>query len=547
MLKSVRFSLKFSISLLLINLFTLFAHASPQYLIFTYPGNTSTSLTANWQVIDTGAEMPKQATVYYDIRSHQGAMDQYAQQVSAEVSTIDGLNDRVICRVSMQDLAADTTYYMIVGSPETGYSQEVKVRTIPDDESALRFVTGGDMGVSEDTRTLLRHAASYNPNFAVIGGDIAYANGKLKNVGDWETWLQYYTDEMVTSDGHQIPMLLAIGNHEVRGSYNQSKDKAPFYFGFFGQDPENSYFTRKFGEHFVLTVLDSGHIATHASQVDWLREQLAANRDVTHRAAVYHVPLYPSHRGLMDTYASAGRKYWGPLFDEYELTVAFENHDHTYKRSHPLKDGKPTTDGTGTLFLGDGCWGRTSRGTDFTPRNYLAQSGSVQHFWLVDITADAMQYQAIDLNNQAFDIFPQEGPAAAEAAKVFAAKKQIYYIPDQTVEISEMQSATPRWHGGQSTVTIRNPFDFPVIAKLTPYFPRNVHILDTIQINDLEIQPNETLSIPLEILTSAEEGYDAATLVFWLRVTLNAEVQERALTFETTYGVKARIQELPTE
>ncbi|MGZ0654408.1 fibronectin type III domain-containing protein [Coraliomargarita sp. W4R72] len=394
----------------------------PEHLIFTYQGNPATSFTANWQVLDEVEDPKSAAIVYYDTVSRDGDPEAYAYQSSGKSFTIDGLNNRTIYRSRVDGLIAATTYYLIVGNSEVGFSNEVKVRTLAGSDSELRFVTGGDMGTSEDTRLLLRHSASRNPQFAVIGGDIAYANGKLESVHEWDTWLKYYTEEMVTEQGFQIPVVLAVGNHEVRGAYEQPKSHAPFFFGFFAQDPDHSYFSLKFNEHFALMVLDSGHITTHESQSEWLRGELERYSGVTHRAAVYHVPLYPSHRDKMNTYSSLGRTHWGPIFDEYQLTVAFENHDHSFKRSHLLKGDQATKDGSGTLYLGDGCWGIQPRNTNSKGRDYLAKSGNIQHFWLVDVSAEKILYRAIDLSNQVFDVYPIDALGAAAAAAVFNEK-----------------------------------------------------------------------------------------------------------------------------
>jgi hypothetical protein len=299
--------------------------AAPKHLVFTYQGDPSSSVTANWQVTEKTAIDPGNATVYYDTVSRGGDVEAYAHSTTGSTYEMDGLAGRSIYRNQLNGLTPNTTYYLVVGNTQQGFSEEVKIRTLPNDDSPLRFATGGDMGTSEDTRTLLRHAASHDPYFAVIGGDIAYADGKLDKVDSWDTWLDYYTEVMITPDGFQIPIILAIGNHEVRGSYDQPKENAPFFFGFFAQDLDQTYFSFKFSDHFALIVLDSGHITTHESQVGWLREQLESFQDVTQVAAVYHVPLYPSHRGLWGNYSTAGRQHWGPLFDEFKLTVGFEN------------------------------------------------------------------------------------------------------------------------------------------------------------------------------------------------------------------------------
>lgn len=358
---SMKFPLLSLLSALLLSALNPGWAASPVHLVFTYMGDSGSSLTANWQwKLSADAPRPATAVVRFDRVSHSEDGSDYAMQTEGEIFSIPGLKDRVLARVQLQGLEPGRTYYLRVGNAEQGFSEEVKVQTIADDDRPLRFVTGGDMGVSNEVRILLRHAAGYAPHFAAIGGDIAYANGKLENVDIWDKWLTFYTEEMVTPEGYSIPMVLAIGNHEVQGSFNQSPEQAPFFFGFFAQEPEKSFFKRQFGPLLTLFVLDSGHVASHVSQVDWLNQELAAAGTVPYRAAIYHVPLYPSHRDFMGFHSDQGREHWAPVFDRHQLTVAFENHDHTFKRSHFIKNGERVGDAEGTLYLGDGCWGKRS-------------------------------------------------------------------------------------------------------------------------------------------------------------------------------------------
>jgi hypothetical protein len=53
------------------------------------------------------------------------------------------------------------------------------------------------------------------------------------------------------------------------------------------------------------------------------------------------------------------REHWCPLFDEYGVQLAFEHHDHAYKRTYPIRKG--TVDPRGVVYLGDGAWGVTVR------------------------------------------------------------------------------------------------------------------------------------------------------------------------------------------
>ena len=135
--------------------------------------------------------------------------------------------------------------------------------------------------------------------------------------------------------------------------------------------------------------------------------------------AAYHVPIYPSHRayGLSDS--TLVRAAWLPLFDAYDLTAAFENHDHMHKRTKRLRNNVPDPDGT--LYLGDGCLGMAPRdGAQAQllddpaelerlglPESYLAAWSSTRHFWLVEVPQGgrSVHFTAVDADGVAFDAY----------------------------------------------------------------------------------------------------------------------------------------------
>ncbi|EPR65884.1 hypothetical protein ADICYQ_5029 [Cyclobacterium qasimii M12-11B] len=53
--------------------------------------------------------------------------------------------------------------------------------------------------------------------------------------------------------------------------------------------------------------------------------------------AVYHVPAYPSARAFTGTTQTMIREHWVPLFEKSSIQLVFENHDHAYKRTYPIK------------------------------------------------------------------------------------------------------------------------------------------------------------------------------------------------------------------
>lgn len=282
-----------------------------------------------------------------------------------------------------------------------------KFRTMPKDLSQpVRFVTGGD--VYHQTNWMSRMtalAAQMDPAFVLFGGDLAYAHGGT-NEEQITRWFDYFTiwkQSAVTPDGRLIPMLVTIGNHEVKGSYRKPLDNARSFYTLFSSPGPQGYQCLDFGKYLSLLLLDSDHTHTIAGeQTEWLGKQLSQRRKVPHVFPVYHTPGYPGFREDTGTQAKEVRTHWSPLFDKYGVKLAFENHDHCFKRTHPLRANK--IDPKGTIYLGDGAWGVGLRKPDPTkPKWYIAKSGDIRHLYLVTLYSDARHVVAINEGGQIFD------------------------------------------------------------------------------------------------------------------------------------------------
>ena len=312
--------------------------------------------------------------------------------------------------VELVDLEPATAYYFIAGDSSTGYSAERTFVTAPNDDRPIRFVVGGDMGVSERVERLEAVAANVESLFCVLGGDLAYVNGDPQQWQTWDRWLDSWQENMITPGGRTIPMIAVIGNHEVRGGYDGSLQDAPFFSHYFAQEQGKSFFARTFGENFALLLLDSGHLNKHGGdQAAWLRSQLALHQDKQHLFAVYHMRMFPVYRSYNGYYSRQGRQHWSPLFDRYHLSVAFEHHDHALERTKPIKAGK--IDGSGTVYVADGCsgrqprWVRTPRRVGPSRRWYLERLERSAHFWQVDVEAERVVLTAIDEDGDVVDRF----------------------------------------------------------------------------------------------------------------------------------------------
>jgi acid phosphatase type 7 len=510
----LRIALFWSFGFLLISL----RAEAPRQLFFTWQGDTGTTLTVTFQTFTAD---PIPAVVYWDTVAREGMVEDYRQQTSGEAFRIEGLNDRWIYRVELTGLTPGGTLFLVAGDPRSGISREYKVRTLPHDARPLRVVTGGDLGFSYLARKLLREAARTSPDVALVGGDLAYADGDIAKVDRWDALLTYYTEEMVTPEGFAIPLIASIGNHEVIGGYLGDKSKAPFFFGLLGQDPEKTYFMRRLGANLAVVVLDSGHIAPHdGEQAAWLDRTLAELADVPFRAAIYHVPLYPSHRAFDGQGSVAGRKHWGPLFDRHRLTVAFENHDHMHKRTPLLKANAVSRDGT--LYIGDGCWGVRPRTLDEAGRWYLETASAVAHFWVVDVEPSGLVYRAVDARGRVFDTYPADIPGAVEAARIYRSLPPAYTLPGGWTKIAPWTPAGP--NRGSTTLTFTNggqhPVQLSVVSNRAPRGARLVAPADT-----PSVKPGATVTLPLSF--TAERPLDREGLgYFRVEVTARAETAD---------------------
>jgi acid phosphatase type 7 len=280
----------------------------------------------------------------------------------------------------------------------------------------LTFVSGGDM---MHTRAMVddmnEEMQKLEPDFALLGGDIAYANGVTGT--RWIDWLESWTEHAVTKDKRIIPLVVAIGNHEVRGHYDgKIPDDAPYFYSIFALPEGRSYYALDFGDYLSLVVLDSQHTQPIAGkQADWLEKALAERGDQQFLFGCYHFPAYGTAKGPkgktpIDSPKSLDiQKHWLPHFERYGASAIFENDHHNYKRTYPIRNRK-RDDENGIVYLGDGSWGVETREV---PTNawWLAKAEPRNHLWRVELDPDGeVKFQAIDAKGNVFDELELDEP-----------------------------------------------------------------------------------------------------------------------------------------
>jgi acid phosphatase type 7 len=369
-------------------------------LYLTWHSDPTTTITVNWVDLHTDSPL--------DLHYRRVGESAWSTASGAKFSIADTtLQGR---RVDLKQLLPDSNYEFNIGKPITKPNEGWRFRTMPRDlNRPVRFVTGGDM---MHTRQKLDKAnaaaAALDPDFAMIVGDLAYANGVSS--ARWADWLKSWMQHAVSPDGRLIPLVLGIGNHEVKGGYNgKIPQDAPFFYSLFVTPGNSAYYNLDFGDYLSLVLLDSSHTnPIDGPQVPWLEKSLAARKNKQFLFVGYHYPAYgttkaPKGGTPLDAKQSVAiRQHWMPIWERYGVTAVFENDHHNFKRSHRLRAHK-RDDANGILYLGDGAWAVQTREV---PENawWLAKAEGRNHVFEVNLRANGTaMIRAVDIDGKEFD------------------------------------------------------------------------------------------------------------------------------------------------
>jgi hypothetical protein len=247
-------------------------------------------------------------------------------------------------------------------------------------------------------------AASFDPAFHLVAGDLAYATpqGELLPTltGFDPTQWDNYLNMAGPAGAQSIPWMASVGAHETEPLGDDG------YAGFVTRFPQS--YDSSSGSPVVHTFsygnvafihLDGNDLSaqepvnngyTGGAQTTWLSTQLAGYRapgsGIDFIVVVVNCCCYSSNQ----KHGSDGglRYVWGPLFDQYQVDLVISGHVHAYERTNPMINGAltrvvrsggtvyPATDGTTYIFAGGGgnelyktWYGRTGSGD---PGSYTA-------------------------------------------------------------------------------------------------------------------------------------------------------------------------------
>jgi hypothetical protein len=331
---------------------------------------------------------------------------------------------RFVAQIRLTGLLGNTTYRIQVRFDVAPTSPAIlHVVTIPCFVAAtdkLQFVGGGDYDADGSGKALLRVGMQKAPlaAFVYIAGDLVYANNMRRCYRRWDDFVLSITEvaTRATNDPTiraQIPFLFCTGNHEG-GGYLQlttEADRKKYYTLYneffphisrtpirtnddFANNRNTTDWSLTFHDHdiagvMVITMLDS-HIMVKASdQTSFLFRSLStASTPIV--LPMYHNPAFPSHRPYDDPICSEVRNYFIPIFDQYskKIPLVFEHHDHTFKRTVPILNGRQVANTSGIVYVGDGALGVGGGRSVDTRRWYIEKAYDSSYVSVVSATVD---------------------------------------------------------------------------------------------------------------------------------------------------------------
>lgn len=231
-----------------------------------------------------------------------------------------------------------------------------------DDTSVVRLFVIGDWGsgsaIQRDiARAMARQACHSRPHAIISTGDNFYPSG-VRSPDDRlfeERWEQMYSDSCL-----QIPWIIALGNHDHRGSIAAQREYSLRNRRWYFPAPYYSVTVAAGGTVVALFVLDTDSLlhdrGNRRRQLQWLDSSLAATV-ATVKIVVGHHPLrsygfYGDTRILIEQLK--------PILDRREVALYLSGHDHDVQViEHP-------SDRFACIVSGAGGHARRTRYGEFT-------------------------------------------------------------------------------------------------------------------------------------------------------------------------------------
>jgi acid phosphatase type 7 len=299
---------------------------------------------------------------------------------------------------NLQKLKPGTEYgYRVLVNDSAIVSDGLKFRTAG--TQAFRFVAFGDSGMgSEAQRKLANLMTSQNAKLVVHTGDLVYPSGTYERYE--RLYFEYYKDIMKEAPFYPCP-----GNHdyyEFHCAPYKSVHSLPTET--VAASDSGRYYSYDWGNvHFIS--LDSNDSLAEAvrgkgAMLEWLEKDLQRT-DKYWRIVYIHHPAYSVGWHKNEPECEMVRQYIAPILDKYFVPLVLNGHEHSYQRTFPIRSGKVTSAGDGTVYVTTGGGGADLH--EVSAADHAEVVISQHHYVSCNVNGGRLQFDAVNPDGQLLD------------------------------------------------------------------------------------------------------------------------------------------------
>lgn len=385
------------------------ATAFPDRIVLTATEDPARNQTVNWRtrgtVTDAYAQISKAADT--------PALHLSMETVQGRTQVLEAGNGLAHHHhVTFTDLEPDTLYAYRVRGDNT-WSEWFQFRTAKagfDPHTAIYF---GDAqnAIKAHFSRVIREAYSTAPRAQVMvhAGDLVNSSGNANHDDEWGEWFDAgsFINSMVVN-------VAAPGNHEYLAQPSGPRKLVPqwpVHFSMPANGPDvlqsTVYYMDYQGVRYIS--LDSQQALQDAAmmqlQAQWLRGVLSNNPN-NWTVVTYHHPMFSVSLGRDNPRM---REHWQPIFDEFNVDLVLQGHDHTYGRGENVATGvSGQIGGAGPMYVVSVSGPKMYMIGESAPEIMDRLAEDTQLFQIINFTADRIVYEARTATGELYDAFDIE-------------------------------------------------------------------------------------------------------------------------------------------
>lgn len=408
----------------------------PDHIVLNLTENPSSSMSVTWRT-DTAVRkgMAEIAIATAAPKFWRNAKSYTAQSETMDASDVLGAG--VVSNyhsVTFQGLAADTIYSYRVGDG-TYWSEWFQFRTASDQKESFSFLYVGDAqnNILDLWARLIREGYRKAPDarFIVHAGDLV---NRAHSEQHWHEWFK--AGGFIHS---MVPAIPTPGNHEmgVRNEADTAEDIRSLSVQWRSQFslPLNGISGLEETVYYVdyqdCRIISLNSNADPGEQIDWL-EQVLMNNPLKWSIITFHHPIYSASVRRDNPEL---RNAWKPLFDEYQVDLVLQGHDHTYARGRTkvqtenIPEGVNWRDATGTVYVVSVSGAKMYK---LNPTAWEAfdeveqdrNAENTQLFQVITIDGDILSFEAYTATGELYDAFDLHKSQGDEPNKFIERKSE---------------------------------------------------------------------------------------------------------------------------